>query len=429
MKPATINGKTLKISDHTDPQKEIFGEAKEHYTVVPKGRRFGATHGAILFIIDKMLSHKSLKILWIDTIHRNIDTYVDRYAMPVLRQLNNGLWTWRMQAKELKVLDSVCDFRSADKPQNIEGFAYDIIVMNEAGIILNNRFLWQTTVRPMCLDYHAKVWFLGTPKGKTCKKDGKEHEFYTLYKRGLDPEFPNWRSLQYTTYDNPRLKEKDIKEVEDEVPGPIRMQEIRGEFIDIGSEEVFHLDWFSIVPQAPSKAATVRVIQSWDTAFKAGTENDYSVCTTWFITKSLYACVDCWRKKVEFPELLVACKEQHDLWKPDIVLIEDAASGQSLIQTIRKETRIPLRPVKAIKDKYTRACAISNLVESGKMVLVEGPWNKELIDEMTEFPGAAHDDILDTVTQLLDFAKSITTGKIQAVSRHIVRTSKALKGY
>lgn len=426
----TLNGEPLNLS-YTPAQMEVFWDEEEakRFTVVPKGRRMGATHGAFQYILEMMLTGEPVKILWIDTVYANIDKYVQRYAMGILKKLKNEYWSWKLQAKELRVLNGICDFRSADRPENIEGFAYDIIIMNEAGIILNNRYLWQTTVRPMCLDFQALVWFLGTPKGKTSKRDKKEHEFYTLYKRGLEPENENWRSLHYTTYDNPLLEEKDIQEVEEEVPGPIKLQEIYGEFIDIGSQDVFHSDWFKYVKQMPSRRDALRVLQSWDTAFKKGAENDFSACTTWFVMRNEYVCVDCWAEKVEFPELLKACKAQHEKWQPDLVLIEDAASGQSLIQTIRKETRIPLKPVKVEKDKYTRACGISNMVEAGKMVLVEAPWNKDLTDEMTDFPGGVYDDMLDTVVQTLEFAKNINTSKQSIVHRHVVRTSKALQGY
>ena len=57
----------------------------------------------------------------------------------------------------LKIGNSSLDFRSADKPENIEGFGYALIILNEAGIILKNRRLWEETIRPMAMDYKAKL--------------------------------------------------------------------------------------------------------------------------------------------------------------------------------------------------------------------------------------------------------------------------------
>ncbi len=85
----------------------------------------------------------------------------------------------------MKIINSVCDFRSADKPENIEGFGYELIILNEAGIILKNRRLWEESIRPMILDYKAKVIIGGTPKGKRVKKTNETHLFYELFQRGL----------------------------------------------------------------------------------------------------------------------------------------------------------------------------------------------------------------------------------------------------
>ena len=73
-----------------------------------------------------------------------------------------------------------CDFRSADRPENIEGFGYRHIIINEAGIILKNRNLWLESILPMTIDYDANVIIGGTPKGKKVKNN-EPHLFYELY--------------------------------------------------------------------------------------------------------------------------------------------------------------------------------------------------------------------------------------------------------
>lgn len=430
---ATVSGDPLDLS-YTPAQMEIFWDNTARYTVVPKGRRLGATHGAANFVIESMLSEEPIKVLWVDTIHRNIDTYVERYFKPTLKKLKPEMWSWRQQAKELNILNSVCDFRSADRPDNIEGFAYNIIIMNEAGIILNNRYLWQTTVRPMCLDYHARVWFLGTPKGKTSKKDGKEHEYYTIYKKAQMEQEGKWKALHYTTYDNPLLYEEDIKEVEEDVPAPIRRQEILGEFIDIGEEEVFHYTWFARCPM-PNAATALKIVQSWDTAYSEKTSNDLSACTTWFMYPDRFVCVDTWTGHVAFPDLLVEMKSQAATWQPHVVLIENKASGQSLIQTIQRETTIPVYSINVSgnkyvsRDKYTRACDVSNTIQAGKVYVVEGDAGTALINEMCEFPGSTHDDLTDTAVQFLGWARNQTYKNTPMVHRKVIRKSKTLKGY
>ena len=75
-------------------------------------------------------------------------------------------------------------------------------------------------------------------------------------------------------------------------------------------------------------------MQSWDTANKATELSDFSVCTTWGILgKNLYL-LEVLRRRMEYPELKRAVRDQHALFRPSVVLIEDKASGTQLIQEL-----------------------------------------------------------------------------------------------
>lgn len=63
---------------------------------------------------------------------------------------------------------------------------------------------------------------------------------------------------------------------------------------------VFKREWWRFFREQP---ACRRIVHSWDTAFKSGSENDYSVCTVWGVTDSGYYLLWVWRDRVEFPEL------------------------------------------------------------------------------------------------------------------------------
>jgi predicted phage terminase large subunit-like protein len=84
------------------------------------------------------------------------------------------------------------------------------------------------------------------------------------------------------------------------------------------------------------------------------------------------------------------------------VLIEDKASGQSLIQEIRRETSLPLIPVKVDTDKISRAYSITPTIESGRVFLPKAaPWLHDFIEELSAFPNGEHDDQVDSLTQAL----------------------------
>jgi predicted phage terminase large subunit-like protein len=163
---------------------------------------------------------------------------------------------------------------------------------------------------------------------------------------------------------------------------------------------VFQRDWFRFYNEAP---VFKRVVQSWDTAFKAGQDNDRSACTTWGVADDGYYLLDCWAERVEFPELKRQVVMLAAKWAPSDILVEDKASGQSLLQELKRDTRLPLLAVKVDRDKLARAYAVTPLFESGRVrVPSSAPWIADYIDEMASFPAAAHDDRVDSTTQALE---------------------------
>jgi predicted phage terminase large subunit-like protein len=108
------------------------------------------------------------------------------------------------------------------------------------------------------------------------------------------------------------------------------------------------------------------------------------------------------RERVELPELKRICITAWDRDKPYRVLIEDAASGQSLIQELKRETRLPIIPVRPDSDKVIRAFSVTPLIEAGKVFLPEyAPWLHDYIEELSAFPNGQFDDMVDSTTQAL----------------------------
>jgi len=167
---------------------------------------------------------------------------------------------------------------------------------------------------------------------------------------------------------------------------------------------IFKRAWWGRYSELP--ATFSRVIQVWDTAFKSGDENDFSACTTWAETSSHYYLVHAWRGRVEFPGLIAKAKALAEAWKPTAVLIEDKASGQSLIQTLRVTSSLPVLPIKVGTDKVSRANAVTPLVEAGKALLpVAADWLDDYLEEISAFPTSKHDDWTDTTTMALGYLK------------------------
>jgi predicted phage terminase large subunit-like protein len=148
----------------------------------------------------------------------------------------------------------------------------------------------------------------------------------------------------------------------------------------------------------------VRIVQAVDSAFKTGVANDYSVIATWAADERFFYLVDVWRARVEFPDLVRAITTQAEQHRPSAVLVEDTAAGQSAIQTLQRETKLPIVPMPAKGSKIGRAEAISPLFEAGRVLLpAQSPaWLHDWVEEHVAFPAGRHDDMVDTTSLALD---------------------------
>ncbi len=146
----------------------------------------------------------------------------------------------------------------------------------------------------------------------------------------------------------------------------------------------------------------VQKIQAWDTAFSLKTAADYSVCVTLGLARNgrMYL-LDIFRKRVDFPALKQELYNQFVKHQPSAVLVEDRASGQSLVQEMQRTddfllARIPVIAIKPDRDKLSRAYSITSYIDAGKVLI---PDKASFIDEFKSecalFPNGAHDDQVD----------------------------------
>ena len=165
-------------------------------------------------------------------------------------------------------------------------------------------------------------------------------------------------------------------------------------------------DWFKRYNENERPERFDRIVQSWDTANKATDLSDYSVCTTWGIKgKNLYL-LSVLRKRLEYPDLKRAAREQQCLFNASVVLIEDMASGTQLIQELIEQGLHAVTRYQPQTDKIMRMHAQTAMIENGFVYLPkEVVWLAEYLHELTVFPKGKHDDQVDSTAQMLDWFK------------------------
>ena len=112
--------------------------------------------------------------------------------------------------------------------------------------------------------------------------------------------------------------------------------------------------------------------------------------------------MDAVRGRWEFPELKAQANELYDLYEPDMVLVEQKASGMPLTQELRR-MGIPVTPFTPSRgaDKFTRMHACAPVFESGMVWAPDTNYADEVMEECAAFPNGEHDDLADSMTQAI----------------------------
>lgn len=191
--------------------------------------------------------------------------------------------------------------------------------------------------------------------------------------------------------------------------------------------EIIKRDWWRLwdSPQFPDLGTTVAAL---DTAYEEGEQNDFNALTVWsaFAGKSGEPQVIMtagWKARLPLAQLVVRVAEICQERKVDYLVIEHKSRGRDVHDEIRRiyqnaswETRLQ----KVLGSKESRLNAVSELfsgpvrkdpvnktdVWAGGMVFAPNTaWADEVINEVSAFPRAPHDDYVDTVSMALSFMR------------------------
>jgi predicted phage terminase large subunit-like protein len=150
-----------------------------------------------------------------------------------------------------------------------------------------------------------------------------------------------------------------------------------------------------------------QLIVVMDTAFKKHEGADPSAIMTLGLSHSgdIYI-VDIIKGRWDFPELKSRAIHVNNKWRGRglrSLYIEDKASGQSLLQELRRHSGVSVIPHKVVHDKVARVHAVTPLIESGRVYLpTDAPWYDDFIEETLQFPSGTHDDQVDCLSMGLD---------------------------
>jgi predicted phage terminase large subunit-like protein len=159
--------------------------------------------------------------------------------------------------------------------------------------------------------------------------------------------------------------------------------------------------------EKPEPPAVDFIVQGWDTALTTKTRSDWSACLTFGVwtnedNVTNVILLNSVKGKWEFPDLKVKAHDQYRVWQPDSVIIEAKASGQPLIDEMRRSGIFvqDFSPGKG-QDKIARLNAVSDMFSAGHIWFPRTRWAEEVVEELLSFPTGVHDDLCFTAGTMI----------------------------
>lgn len=159
-------------------------------------------------------------------------------------------------------------------------------------------------------------------------------------------------------------------------------------------------EWFKIIDKSEIPINSLKWELFIDGAYTKDTKNDptgLQIGAKWENNYVIWSSID---KYLEMPELLKFVPNHIISSGVDVKmsLVEPKASGKSLVQLIRQQTKLNITEIKTTfvnSSKIDNARTCSHFIEGGRVLLVKGNWNDAFLNQVAIFPNGKHDEHVD----------------------------------
>lgn len=160
---------------------------------------------------------------------------------------------------------------------------------------------------------------------------------------------------------------------------------------------MFKRDWIRY--DAPMTGQRITRCRYWDKAATAG-GGDWTVGALMSMQDGRYCIEDIVRLQGSPYDVQQTIRRTAERDGPSVRIRmeqEPGSSGVDVIDHYAREVLVgyDFRADKVTGDKALRAGAMAAAMECGNLWIARGPWNRELVDELLEFPLGSHDDQVD----------------------------------
>lgn len=386
-------------------QQEVFN-SPTRFKVVAAGRRTGKSRLAAWMLIIEALQTDRGHVFYVaptqgqarDIMWQNLL----ELAHPVLK-------TSHINNLQITLINgATISLKGADRPETMRGVSLRFLVMDEYADMKPE--VWEQILRPALADQKGSAMFIGTPMGR--------NHFYELYSYGLEDEDETYQSWHFTSYDNPLLDPEEINVAKKSMSSFAFRQEFLASFEAAGSE-VFKEEWIHMDDEEPDTGAFYIAVdlagfadvqKASNSKLKRLDQTAISVVKVnedgWWVADIIYGR---WDVKKTAQKIFEAVAR----YEPVAVGIEKGALKNAVLpylSDIMKQNQKFFRIDELThgnKNKIDRIVwALQGRFEHGAVVLNEGDWNSEFLDQLFQFPNSlVHDDLVDSLAYIEQIAK------------------------
>lgn len=205
------------------PAQQRIRASKARFKTVCCGRRFGKTFYVVDEIAGFCFPNDGFKGRptrgWVVAPTYSLTEEIESYFRICFEELIQ--FHDRQKHKYVLITGDIIEFKSADSGR-LKGAGLDWLIIDEAALVPD--LIWTEHLRPTLMDKKGKAIFISTPKGKNW--------FWEVYCFGDNPDYDEYESFHYTSWDNPFIDRKELEDIIKEMPDLVYKQEIMAEFLD-----------------------------------------------------------------------------------------------------------------------------------------------------------------------------------------------------
>ena len=401
----TVNKREIFLPELHEKQIEIV-ENQSRFKGLSAGRRWGKTLLGCWLCIAYALEGK--RAWWV------APTYT--MALEGWRELRQIAVDYGVIVKEAERTiitpnGGMVSVRSADNPDRLRGAGLDFIVLDECAFIKEQT--WTEVLRPTLSDRMGSALFISTPKGYNW--------FQRLFEDAQNRE--GWATWTLPTSSNPLVPLSELEIAKEEVGSFLYSQKYEAQFVEatggLIKPEYFKFYDDEIVRELDATGNFIdrRVLKydkrrtyeddtykitTVDLAVSTKDTADYTVICTATITKDADIFVeDIIRDRIEAPNLIPILQSVYNKYQPSFIGIEKTGYQLAMVQLARREG-LPVKELRADKDKVARAYPLSAKMEAGKIYFPrQKVWYANLERELLQFPASEHDDQVDALAYIV----------------------------